>query len=147
MAPGYVFESKVEAAFAFDSKILVRAMNRSSCETVIEPPASDEATDLVVDNGKPRRRGEAFFFVYPISSGYQVQTKNQPNIFEGIRVEVVWNERQNFRTVREKLDNFSTFGVWEVWIAAELSTRGFLVTDLRSMSGFGDDGLVETLDR
>jgi hypothetical protein len=59
---------------------------------------------------KPRRGGEAFFFSYPLFSEYQVETKKPPNIFEGIRVEVVWNEGQNFRTARGKLDKFSTFG-------------------------------------
>jgi hypothetical protein len=63
MAPGYVFESKVEAVFAFDSKILVRAMTRSCCETVGEPPASEEATDLVVDKAPPQWRG--FFLSLP----------------------------------------------------------------------------------
>jgi len=28
----------------------------------------------------------AFFFFYPISSGYQIERRNRPNIFEGIRV-------------------------------------------------------------
>ena len=51
-----------------------------------------------------------FSFSYPLFSEYQVETKKPPNIFEGIRVEVVWNEGQNFRTVRGKLDKFSTFG-------------------------------------
>jgi hypothetical protein len=35
---------------------------------------------------------------------------------------VVWNEGQHFRTVRGKLDKFSTFGGSEVWIAVEAST-------------------------
>jgi hypothetical protein len=48
----------------------------------------------------------------PLLLEYQVQPENWPNIFERIRAEVVWNERQNFRTVREKLDKFSTFRGW-----------------------------------
>jgi len=68
---------------------------------------------------KPRReRGISWFrsevsggkfFLCPLLSGYQVQHQNRPNIFESIVVEVAWNQRQNFRTAGEKLDNFSTF--------------------------------------
>jgi len=29
-------------------------------------------------------------------------------------MEVVWNEGQHFGTVGEKLDRFSTFGVWRI---------------------------------
>jgi hypothetical protein len=66
---------------------------------------------------KPSLKGKAppgwaepFFFFYPIYSEYQVQTKNRPNIFEVIVVEVVWNDGQHFGTVSKKLDKFSTFG-------------------------------------
>ena len=31
-------------------------------------------------------------------------------MIEFIKMEVVWNEGEHFRTVREKLDKFSTFG-------------------------------------
>jgi hypothetical protein len=58
---------------------------------------------------KPAAR-QAFSFFYSISSEYQIETRNRPNIFEVIVVEVVWNEGQHFRTVRGKLDKFSTFG-------------------------------------
>jgi hypothetical protein len=54
--------------------------------------------------------GLSLFVSYPLLSGYQVQHENPPNIFEGIRMEVVWNEGQHFGTVGEKLDKFSTFG-------------------------------------
>ena len=57
----------------------------------------------------------AFFFFYSISSEYQIERINPPNIFESIVVEVAWNQGQNFRTERKKLDRFSTFGEnsWE----------------------------------
>ncbi len=61
-----------------------------------------------VTKEKPRRSGEAFFFLYSISSEYQIQGINPPKFSEGIRMEVAWNERQHFSTVGEKLDNFST---------------------------------------
>jgi hypothetical protein len=57
----------------------------------------------------PPGSAEPFFFFYPIYSEYQVQTKNRPNIFEVIVVEVVWNDGQHFGTVSKKLDKFSTF--------------------------------------
>jgi predicted Zn-dependent protease with MMP-like domain len=53
---------------------------------------------------------EERLFLCPLLSGYQVQHENRPNIFEVIKVEVVWNVGQHFGTVREKLDRFSTFG-------------------------------------
>jgi hypothetical protein len=58
----------------------------------------------------------AFFFFYSISSEYQIERINPPNIFESIVVEVAWNQGQNFRTERKKLDRFSTFGEnsWEL---------------------------------
>jgi hypothetical protein len=51
-----------------------------------------------------------FFFSYSISSEYHMGRVSRPNFFEGIRVQVTWNERENFCNVREKLDKFSTFG-------------------------------------
>jgi len=41
-------------------------------------------------------------------SEYQAGTKKPPKFFVSIRMEVVWNEGENFSTEREKLDNFST---------------------------------------
>jgi hypothetical protein len=65
--------------------------------------------DLLSAIEKPRPwRG--FFLPNPLLSEYQVLTEIRPKFFERIKMEVVWNEVQNFSTVREKLDNFSTFG-------------------------------------
>jgi hypothetical protein len=64
---------------------------------------------MVVSGQRKRPRQARPFISYPLLSEYQVQPKNRPNIFEGIVVEVVSYEGQNFRTVREKLDKFSTF--------------------------------------
>jgi hypothetical protein len=58
---------------------------------------------------KKPRRSEAFFFFYPIRSEYQIERINTPNIFEVIKMEVMCNEGQHFRTVSKKLDKFSTF--------------------------------------
>ena len=38
-----------------------------------------------------------------------MERRNRPKYCEGIVVEVVWNQREHFGTVREKLDKFSTF--------------------------------------
>jgi hypothetical protein len=43
------------------------------------------------ENRKAARVSGLFAFI-SLLSGYQVQPKNRPNIFEGIVVEVVWNE-------------------------------------------------------
>jgi hypothetical protein len=43
------------------------------------------------ETGKGRPKA-AFFFFYSISSEYQIERINRPNIIEGIRVEAVWNE-------------------------------------------------------
>jgi hypothetical protein len=64
---------------------------------------------LLSEMEKPRSSA-AFFVSYPLLSGYQVWAEKPPKFFEGIRVEVVWNEGEHFGTVREKLDKFSTFG-------------------------------------
>jgi hypothetical protein len=63
---------------------------------------------LLSEMEKPRSSA-AFFVSYPLLSGYQVWAEKPPKFFEGIRVEVVWNEGQHFSTVRERLDRFSTF--------------------------------------
>ena len=47
------------------------------------------------------------FLLYKFS--IQVEIERPPKLFEGIRVEVVWNEGQHFGTVRGKLRKFSTF--------------------------------------
>jgi hypothetical protein len=65
------------------------------------------------------RDNQGKFFFYPLLSGYQVQLKNWPNIFEVIKMEAVWNQRQHFGTVRGKLDKFSTFRVWTFGGAVE----------------------------
>jgi hypothetical protein len=50
------------------------------------------------------------FVSYPLLLEYQVQPKNTPKFFERIVVEVVWDQGENFRTVREKLDKFPQVG-------------------------------------
>jgi hypothetical protein len=62
-----------------------------------------------VKRERPSRWAEPFLFLYSISSEYQIQGRNRPKYIEGIRMEVVWNEGQNFGTVGDKLDKFSTF--------------------------------------
>jgi hypothetical protein len=47
---------------------------------------------LLLENRKACRDGQAFFFSYSISSEYQMERVNRPKLFEGIRVEVIWNE-------------------------------------------------------
>jgi hypothetical protein len=49
------------------------------------------------------------FLFYSISSEYHIERINRPNIFEGIVVEVVWNEGSLLRFGGAPLDNFSTF--------------------------------------
>jgi hypothetical protein len=44
------------------------------------------------DGGLLLGSGGGIFFLYPLLSGYQVQLENRPNIFEGVVVEVAWNE-------------------------------------------------------
>jgi hypothetical protein len=60
---------------------------------------------LLSKNRKAARQG-GFFLFYSISSEYQIEIENRPKLFEGIRVEVEWNEGQHFGTVRGKLDKF-----------------------------------------
>jgi hypothetical protein len=50
------------------------------------------------------------FLLYPLLSGYQVQPKNRPNIFEVVVVEVAWNVGSLLRFWGAPLDRFSTFG-------------------------------------
>jgi hypothetical protein len=64
------------------------------------------------------------FLLCPLLSGYQVRPQNLPKFFEGIRVEVVWNERENFRTEDEKLDKFSTFRGFGGWVGVEVAGLG-----------------------
>jgi hypothetical protein len=52
--------------------------------------------------------GAAFFTSYPLLSEYQVQPKNTPNIFAGIRAEVVWNVGPLLWIFEVPLDKFST---------------------------------------
>jgi hypothetical protein len=47
--------------------------------------ASRHGASLLSENRKARAR-RAFFLLYSISSGYQIERINPPNIFEGIRV-------------------------------------------------------------
>jgi hypothetical protein len=59
-------------------------------------------------------------------------------MIEFIKMEVVWNEGQNFSTVREKLDKFSTF--------APGAKKGRILADPRRIAsrGMGDDaGIIE----
>jgi hypothetical protein len=95
---------------------------------------------------KPSLKGKAppgwaepFFFFYPIYSEYQVQTKNRPNIFEVIVVEVVWNDGQHFGTVSKKLDKFSTFDGF----AAELCLKIIYLTQGKPLAILSSlDGIV-----
>jgi len=61
-------------------------------------------------NGKSPAEARLFFFFYPIRSEYQIERINTPNMIEVIKMEVMCNEGQHFRTVSKKLDKFSTFG-------------------------------------
>ena len=62
------------------------------------------------------------FVSYPLLLEYQVQPKNPPKFFEGIVVEVVWDEGENFRTVRGKLDKFPQ-GALSGWLCDQALQR------------------------
>jgi hypothetical protein len=111
-----VSESKPGTVYAFGSKVLrrKRAWDGTIAGSVWPGASSQQRMEAKRVHACQKEKGPAvwlsLFCSYPLLSEYQVQPKNRPKFFEGIRMEAVWNQREHFRTVREKLDNFSTFG-------------------------------------